>query len=588
MQQSGIAFSSAVLFRDHILHSYYLSAEPDAVIAIILGLSAVLDTSLGEDTKYLRLSWLPLYYVSSVYILSTALEDPSRLHLASSFSCAFAAVVAMAHLVVDIDIPQKLEPPAEYTCNLLTYCMFSFVTKPILLLALWNGFLTIEDVPGLMDEDSCAEVYGALAEAVPATSLLRRLLRPISADVVKSGVFQFMSSVLNFASPLALGRIVSHVSSLSGSSGDADSFGGVSMSIHAAVGVLLLAPVLQAVVFGQMLATGRHVGIRIRAAVISLVFNKALCVDLTATGDGIGKLNNMISVDAQSIQTFMCYCHQIWSAFLEIVIAVTLLYMVLGKAAFAGVVGMLISVPSCFFLTKRMSRFQDELLERKDARMSSIGEILSSIRIIKLFAWEGRFEDQARGLRARELSSLRGYMFSRAGMSVLWEAIPTVVALITFLFRSYYLNEPLSAAQGYASLMMFSLLKHPLAAFPEMSGWCINALVALRRIAGFLAVDDILGSRRTIAAGSSGVAAETGTVVLNHACFWWNEVHNGPNDGPEKGVPAETRASLVDRVRRRLLDGALFRSDTRHVYTELEVCYLLLLAFPSIISTCDI
>lgn len=42
----------------------------------------------------------------------------------------------------------------------------------------------------------------------------------------------------------------------------------------------------------------RHVGIRIKAAVISLIFQKSLTVDLSATKDGMGKLNNMISVDA--------------------------------------------------------------------------------------------------------------------------------------------------------------------------------------------------------------------------------------------------------------------------------------------------
>lgn len=69
-------------------------------------------------------------------------------------------------------------------------------------------------------------------------------------------------------------------------------------------------------------------------------------------------------------------------------------------------------------------------------------------------------------LRAKELESLKGYMYSQAGMVVLWDSIPTAVAMMTFLFRSYYLKQPMTAAQGYSAMMMFNILKRPLASFP--------------------------------------------------------------------------------------------------------------------------
>jgi hypothetical protein len=41
----------------------------------------------------------------------------------------------------------------------------------------------------------------------------------------------------------------------------------------------------------------RHVGVRVRAALIAAIYNKALSVDLTASKESVGKLNNLISVD---------------------------------------------------------------------------------------------------------------------------------------------------------------------------------------------------------------------------------------------------------------------------------------------------
>lgn len=588
MQQCGFGLSSLVLLQDHYLKSTLLSVEPDVVVAVLLACAVVLDTHLAAHEKYLRLSWLPLYFVAILYTISDGLANPTVSHTSAAVVCPLAGLIACVHLVVDIYVPQKNAPPAEFTCDLLTFCVFSFVTKPILLLALHNGCLTINDVPGLVDHDTCEDVYRRLSTAT-ASSLMLRLFVPIKSDTLRQGIYQFLSSLLNFATPLALGRLVSYVSnygSPEGNESGTDSFGGISISVEIALVVLFVAPVIKAVVDGQLLATGRHIGIRIKASVISLIFNKALVVDLTATSDGIGKLNNMISVDASAIQNFMCYCHSIWSAFFEIMLSVWLLYLVLGPAAFAGVVGMIVSVPSCFYLTKLMTYYQDELLARKDSRMSSVSEILLSIRIIKLFAWEERFEDQIKGLRSSELQSLRGYMFSRAGMGVLWDAIPTVVAVMTFLFRSYVLEQSLTAAQGYSGLMMFTLLKRPLASFPEMSGWCINAYVALQRIDGFLSVNNVLGTRRLLhndgACPVKDNIPASCAILLRVASFGWNVAADSPAGAPllQQDMPNKSvRASFIERISRRILDGgvvSLLSRNGSHGYSELEVLCIII------------
>lgn len=588
IQQGGFALVSLALLLEHVQGASTLPVEPDLIMSGLIALSLLFDNALRGGDRYLRASWLPLYGMLMLYMASKALAHPSTVRAATALLCSCSGLVSCLHLVINIEVPQLLVPPDEYTCGLITFCLFSFVTKPILLLALRKGFLTIDDVPGLVHHDSCNDVFRRISQVSKQASLMYKVFLPVRLDTLKSGVYQFISSVLNFATPLALGRIVSHVSSLgssdeSGKLPDDDTFGGVNIPVNAAVGILLVAPAMKAIIDGQWLSTGRHMGIRIKAAVISLIFNKALTVDLTATSDGIGKLNNMISVDAQAIQNFMCYCHQIWSAFLEIFLAISLLYMVLGKAAFAGVIAMVFSVPSCFYLTKRMTYYQDQLLQRKDARMSAVSEVLNSVRIIKLFAWECRFEEQVKSLRANELLSLRCYMYSMAGMGVMWDAIPTIVALITFLYRSYYLNESMTPAQGYAGLMMFTLLKRPLATFPEMSGWCINAYVAIQRIASFLAVDNISGFRNALI--SNAAADMAPAITFNHASFGWNAVLENSKD--DQTVTAQTaRASMSERLWRRIQDGGVMSlvpsSVPTHSYIELEVSRYLIFILQSV------
>lgn len=57
-------------------------------------------------------------------------------------------------------------------------------------------------------------------------------------------------------------------------------------------------------------------------------------------------------------------------------VAVGLLFRVLGISAFGGVVFMVLSVPVGKWTTKRTQSFQKILMKRKDERMSVIGEVL--------------------------------------------------------------------------------------------------------------------------------------------------------------------------------------------------------------------
>ena len=122
----------------------------------------------------------------------------------------------------------------------------------------------------------------------------------------------------------------------------------------------------------------------------------------------------------------------------------------------------------------------------------------------------------------------------------MWESIPTVVALVTFLFRSYVLGQELTAAEGFTGLMLFSLLKQPLMLFPDMIGWGIQALVAVRRIEGFLAESNIAGFNNNQSMpldnrklDPNNVSKYVGTISFCEASFSWVVVPKNENETEE-------------------------------------------------------
>ena len=65
-----------------------------------------------------------------------------------------------------------------------------------------------------------------------------------------------------------------------------------------------------------------------KGALIGSIYKKSLTVDLSASKESVGKLNNLISVDVSEIQSFCCYSHYMWSTVVELSTATTLLFIV--------------------------------------------------------------------------------------------------------------------------------------------------------------------------------------------------------------------------------------------------------------------
>lgn len=63
-------------------------------------------------------------------------------------------------------------------------------------------------------------------------------------------------------------------------------------------------------------------------------------------------------------------------SFKQVIVAIALLFYVLGISAFGGVAFMVLSVPLGKWTTKKTQAFQKILMKRKDDRMSVIGEAL--------------------------------------------------------------------------------------------------------------------------------------------------------------------------------------------------------------------
>lgn len=100
----------------------------------------------------------------------------------------------------------------------------------------------------------------------------------------------------------------------------------------------------------------------------------------------------------------------VWSAVFQTFLCMSLLWAHIGVSVFAGLGVILLSMPLSGFIASRVRSCQKQLMEAKDERVLLTTEVLSAIKVIKLYAWEISFGQRINDLRERELSFLRTYL----------------------------------------------------------------------------------------------------------------------------------------------------------------------------------
>ncbi|GFY97857.1 multidrug resistance-associated protein 3 [Actinidia rufa] len=189
----------------------------------------------------------------------------------------------------------------------------------------------------------------------------------------------------------------------------------------------------------------QQAGIRARAVLIALIYNKGLTISCRLKqGHTSGEIINLITVDAERIGQFGWYIHDPWMVVLQVVLALVILYKNLGVASVAALVTMVLVMLANLPLGSLQEKFQDKLMESKDKRMKATFEILRNARILKLQAWEMKFLSKIVGLRSSEAGWLRKSLYTIAMTTFVFWVAPTFVAVVTFgvcMLMGSHLNQ---------------------------------------------------------------------------------------------------------------------------------------------------
>ncbi|XP_054570748.1 multidrug resistance-associated protein 1 [Eptesicus fuscus] len=406
-------------------------------------------------------------------------------------------------------------------------------------------------------------------QKVREPSLFKVLYKTFGPYFLMSFVFKALHDLMMFTGPEILKLLINFVNDKK-----APNWQG-----YFYTAVLFLSACLQTLMLHQYFHICFVSGMRVKTAVIGAVYRKALVITNSARKSStVGEIVNLMSVDAQRFMDLTTYINMIWSAPLQVILALYFLWLNLGPSVLAGVAVMVLMVPLNAVMAMKTKTYQVAHMKSKDSRIKLMNEILNGIKVLKLYAWELAFKDKVLAIRREELKVLKKSAYLAAVGTFTWVCTPFLVALCTFaVYVTIDKNNILDAQKAFVSLALFNILRFPLNILPMVISSIVQASVSLKRLRIFLSHEELDPDsieRQPIKDGGG-----SSSITVKNATFTWARSDPPTLNGITFSVPEGSLVAVVGQVgcgKSSLLSALLAEMDKveGHVAIKGSVAYV--------------
>ncbi|KFP82105.1 Canalicular multispecific organic anion transporter 2, partial [Acanthisitta chloris] len=366
-------------------------------------------------------------------------------------------------------------------------------------------------------------------------SFLKALLRTFGPYFLIGSFFKLIQDLLSFVNPQLLSVLIGFIKNK-----DAPAWWGFLIAA-----LMFICAVLQTLILHQHFQYCFVTGMRLRTGITGVIYRKSLAITNSAKRSStVGEIVNLMSVDAQRFMDLMTFLNMLWSAPLQIFLALYFLWQALGPSVLAGVAVMVLLIPFNSAIAIKTRAFQVEQMRYKDSRIKLMNEILGGIKVLKLYAWEPSFSEKVLEIRKNELRVLKKSAYLNSLSTFAWISAPFLVALTTFaVYVSVDEKNILDAEKAFVSLSLFNILKFPLNMLPQVISNIAQTSVSLKRIQQFLSHDELdpnCVETKVIAPGKA--------ISVTNATFSWGKELKPTLKDINMLVPSGALVAIVGHV----------------------------------------
>uniref|UniRef100_A0A3B4GQP1 Multidrug resistance-associated protein 4-like n=1 Tax=Pundamilia nyererei TaxID=303518 RepID=A0A3B4GQP1_9CICH len=312
--------------------------------------------------------------------------------------------------------------------------------------------------------------------------------------------------------PLLLGKII-----LFFENGDPDDQRSLGMAYvyAAAMSISTLGlTILQHLYYYHVLRTG----MRIRVAMCHMIYRKALRLSAKSMGQTTtGQIVNLLSNDVNRFDEITLNLHYLWVGPLQAVVIIVFLWYEIGASCLAGVAAIALMMPIQTWFGKLFGIFRSKTAVLTDNRIRIMNEVVSGIRIIKMYAWEKPFSALVTEVRRKEIHQILKSSYLRGLNMASFFASSKITVFVTFTVYAL-LGNTITASSVFVTASLYGTIKLTVTLFfPLAIEKLSETVVSIRRIKNFLVLEEL--ERKNLTLPLEG-KMENAIEIEALTCYW--------------------------------------------------------------------
>eukprot|EP00939_MAST-03C_sp_MAST-3C-sp1_P004372 g4372.t1 len=353
---------------------------------------------------------------------------------------------------------------------------------------------------------------------------------------IMSACLEIVTRALLFATPFLLKLTIEHIVEAKDDNEDnwIRGFGLCS--------VMGFAITLSGVTENRMQTILASISMKMQAIIQGQVFRKYFRLSPSSLCEAdMGLVLNLVGEDTQRIFQLLPIINFLWSAPLQMIVAMGLLIPLVGPIPALGATAVLVLTLATMKFTNDLTQtLEHRRAKLADRRIRFLSELLQGIKVVKLYAWEIAMTRAVDKIRSKELRRILEIFLLRCSNVSMFNLAPVIMNLAVFLLYVAR-GHSLDAATVFSTVALINLVRAPLILLPILQSSYNSSVVSFQRIARYLHLHERCSHDDDATASSD--QTKTPVVLPQNEAFVWPKKNVDDSDNVSSSVDSTEMCS---------------------------------------------